>query len=216
MNHLPCTAPPSVPDREYGVPSSREAAPVARQNCLAEPSLPPGFPDALRAVLRLLINGCGTDPFSVPQRCSCAVLVRLGGRWLSDRGFKLRNPLREGGVGLGELADDHVAAMDFLGPQPQLLLQDSDSLILGLKQRFTVYLSFTSTLCPTIVHPYDHPAIVPIRPQCAPGSSFSYSFCGGTKQLRGGRQVHPLSGHTSSFRPVKRPPCVTCRIYGLE
>src|SRR3712207_4769712 len=37
------------------------------------------------------------------------------------RGLQLRHPLRQGGVSLGELADDHVAALYLLGPEPELL-----------------------------------------------------------------------------------------------
>ena len=70
----------------------------------------------------------------------------LGGRWLFDWGFKLSLPVGEVRGGLRELRDDHVAALDLLGPHVELgaevghllaqivhqLVADSTLTVLGL------------------------------------------------------------------------------------
>src|SRR5215217_3648273 len=106
---------------------------TVRPSSATEPPPVPRLPDTIGAVLGFPIDRCSTRPFSVPGMPSCSILVRLGGHWLSGRSFQLRHPLRECGVGLGELTDDHVAAMYLVGPQPQLLLHDSDHFVFGLK-----------------------------------------------------------------------------------
>jgi hypothetical protein len=63
---------------------------------------------------------------------------------------------------LGKLRDDGVRSPSGFPLLVQLILQDPDRVVLGFKQRFTVYLSFTSTLRPTFVHPHQDTTVLSV------------------------------------------------------
>jgi hypothetical protein len=78
------------------------------------------------------------------------------------RGFQLWHPLDQ--------SCEQAAVLLVRPPLGiQLLPQSADRLVLSLKQHFTIYLSFTATLCLTLVHPYKDTAILPTRAQRSPG-----------------------------------------------
>jgi hypothetical protein len=61
----------------------------------------------------------------------------------------------------------------------QLLTQSADRFFLGLKQSFTIYLSFTSTLWPTFIHPYKDAAVLPIGTERTSHSTLSHGLGAG-------------------------------------
>ena len=85
----------------------------------------------------------------------------------------------------------------------------------NLDQRFTIYLSLTSSLGPADVQPYPDVPVLPIRAQGTPSYPLSHSVGADTEFVRRLPYVQPTTSHPSRLRPVERPSSVRCMVAGL-